>query len=134
MRLMKSDESLVRRTSGDVAEETHMKHSAQAFLTPHTLSEQSWKKRGSCTGRESSAGKEKQKTKQNISGDLIFYDYMAGLGKDSKSHMRISAQQTIKRDGAQPCPVVQIQDVSHRSKVPLNVICLPLFACLVHAA
>lgn len=61
MRLMKSVESLVRRTSGDVAEETLMKHSAQAFRTPHTLSEQSWKKRGSCTGKEHSKGKENQK-------------------------------------------------------------------------
>lgn len=64
MRLMKSVESLVRRTSGDVAEETLMKHSAQAFRTPHTLSEQSWKKRGSCTGKEHSAGKENQKKRK----------------------------------------------------------------------
>lgn len=52
MRLMKSDDSLVLRTSCEVDEETVMKHSAQAFLTPHTLSEQSWKKRGSWAGKE----------------------------------------------------------------------------------
>lgn len=55
---MNRDESFVRRTSGDVAEDTVMKHSAQAFRTPHTLSEQSWKKRGSWTGEREEGGED----------------------------------------------------------------------------
>lgn len=39
MRLMKRGESFARRTSGEVELETIMKHSAQAFLMPHRLSE-----------------------------------------------------------------------------------------------
>lgn len=39
MRLINSGESLARRTSGEVELETIMKHSAQAFLMPHRLSE-----------------------------------------------------------------------------------------------
>lgn len=39
MRLMNRGDSFERRTSGEVELETIMKHSAQAFLMPHRLSE-----------------------------------------------------------------------------------------------
>ena len=48
MRLMKRGDSFVRRTSGDVQFETTMKHSAQAFLMPHRLSEHRSKNLGIC--------------------------------------------------------------------------------------
>lgn len=44
--LMKSGESVLLRTSGDVLYDTAMKHSAQAFRIPQTLSEQSSKNFG----------------------------------------------------------------------------------------
>ena len=47
IKLINSADNLVRRISWHVAHETAMKHSAQAFRTPHTLSEQSWKNLGS---------------------------------------------------------------------------------------
>lgn len=39
IRLMNRGDSFARRTSGEVELETIMKHSAQAFLMPHRLSE-----------------------------------------------------------------------------------------------
>lgn len=39
MRLINRGDSFARRTSGEVELETIMKHSAQAFLMPHRLSE-----------------------------------------------------------------------------------------------
>lgn len=48
MRLMKRGDSFVRRTSGDVELETIIKHSAQAFLMPHRLSEHRSKNLGIC--------------------------------------------------------------------------------------
>lgn len=48
MRLMKRGDSFDRRTSGDVQFETTMKHSAQAFLMPHRLSEHRSKNLGIC--------------------------------------------------------------------------------------
>ena len=53
MRLMKRGDSFVRRTSGDVQFETTMKHSAQAFLMPHRLSEHRSENLGICERRKS---------------------------------------------------------------------------------
>lgn len=47
IKLMNSADNFVRRISWHVAQETAMKHSAQAFRTPHTLSAHSWKNLGS---------------------------------------------------------------------------------------
>lgn len=46
MRLINRGDSFARRTSGEVELETIMKHSAQAFLMPHRLSEQRSKNLG----------------------------------------------------------------------------------------
>ena len=51
----KSGESLARRPSGDVLWDTAMKHSAQAFLIPHALSEQSSKNFGSYRSKQNHA-------------------------------------------------------------------------------
>lgn len=48
MRLMNRGDNLVRRTSGEVELETIIKHSAQAFLMPHKLSEHRSKNLGIC--------------------------------------------------------------------------------------
>lgn len=46
---MNRGDSFVRRTSGEVELETIMKHSAQAFLMPHKLSEHKSKNLGICS-------------------------------------------------------------------------------------